>query len=159
MKYLCQELESKFLKIYKAAFCILIGVLLITPLSGCVNKGDTIAKTTGENPEPETIAKTTGENPESETITEEQALEAVKNYCLSSNPDLEGIINEGTYPVYWDISSSDEGEIVVLFRSYTGAQNKYYINRNTGDTYVTEFVPGIMDEEERTNENFNIADY
>ena len=92
-------------------------------------------------------------------LTDEQALSAVKNYCYEKNPDLEEIVKAGEYPVYWDVSSSDEQEIVILFRSYTGAQNRYYIDRSSGDTYVTEFVPGITDEEQKTDESFNIRDH
>lgn len=94
-----------------------------------------------------------------ENITDEQALGAIQKYCYSNNPDLKSIVDEGKYPVYWDIFSSDEKEIVILFRSYTGAQNRYYINRDTGDTVVTEFVPGITDEEEQTGESFNIHSF
>ena len=94
-----------------------------------------------------------------EGVTEEQALAAVKRYCYSINPDLESIEKTGEYPVYWEIASSDEQEIVVLFRSYTGAQNRYYIDPVSGNTYVTEFVPGITPEEMRTAECFNIRDY
>ncbi len=93
------------------------------------------------------------------TLTEEQALTAVQNYCRISNPDLERIEKDGEYPVYWDVSSTDEHEIVVLFRSYTGAQIRYYIDPASGDTYVTEFVPGISAEEERTDERLNVWDY
>ncbi|MCQ2522057.1 MAG: hypothetical protein MJ105_06725 [Lachnospiraceae bacterium] len=95
----------------------------------------------------------------SETITDEQALAAIQNYCYISNPSLVDIVNEGQYAVSWEVSSSDENEIVVLYISYTGAQVRYYIDRNTGDTYVTEFVPGILDEEEQTDERFNVKDY
>lgn len=94
-----------------------------------------------------------------ENLSDEQVLLAVKNYCYTINPDLEDIVNAGEYPVYWEISSGDEQEIVVLFRSYTGAQIRYYVNRTTGDTYITEYVPGITTEEERTDENFNVKDY
>ena len=59
----------------------------------------------------------------------------------------------------WEIASSNDKEIVVLFRSYTGAQVRYYINPVSGDTYVTEFVPGITEDEERTDESFNVKDY
>ena len=122
---------------------ILIGVLLASFLPGCTKKD-------------EIPIEVTVEQPVTENITEEQAMLAIQNYCISNNPDLENIMNESEYPVYFEIISSDDNEIVVLFRSYTGAQNKYYINRHTGDTYVTEFVPGIMDEEERTGESFNV---
>lgn len=43
--------------------------------------------------------------------------------------------------------------------SYTAAQIRYYIDRNTGDTYVTEFVPGMTDGEGKTDEQFNVKDY
>ena len=35
------------------------------------------------------------------TVTDEQALSAVKQYCYSSNPELERIESTGEYPVYW----------------------------------------------------------
>ena len=93
------------------------------------------------------------------TLTDEQALSAIRNYCYACNPDLESLVNAGGYPAYWDISSSDEQQTVVLFRSYTGAQIRYYIDRITGEAYVTEFVPGISSGEERTEERLNVRDY
>ena len=101
----------------------------------------------------------TGKSKNESVITDEQAVAAIRNYCYINNSDLEGIVNEGEYPVYWDISASDENEIVVVFRSYTGALNYYYIDPVSGDTYVTELVPGIIDEEQRTDETFNVKDY
>ena len=88
-------------------------------------------------------------------LSDEQALSAIRSYCLAGNPDLEGIANAGEYPVYWEITSSGEHEVVVLFRSYTGAQLYYHIDRLTGDAYVTELVPGISAEEKRTEESLN----
>lgn len=125
-----------------------IMVLLLMLLCGCRRNN-----TTEPSEMPEAISSTV------EKVSDEQALCAVKNYCCINNPDLENIVKEEEYPVYWEISSSDENEIVVLFRSYTGAQNRYYINRTTGDTYVTEYVPQITMEEQRTDETFNIRDY
>ena len=92
-------------------------------------------------------------------LTDEQAVESIKQFCYAKNPDLESIVDEGQYEVYWTVISSSEDEIVVMFRSYTAAQLYYYIDRNTGDTYETEFVPGITTEEERTGEEFNIKEY
>ncbi len=92
-------------------------------------------------------------------LSDEQLISAIKRYCFIGSPDLEGIVNAGEYPVYWEVSSSDEQKAVVLFRSYTGAQIRYYIDRVSGDTYVTEFVPGISSGEERTDESFNLRDY
>lgn len=92
-------------------------------------------------------------------LTDEEALSAVRNYCLSSDPSLESIVESGDYTVYWEIASSDESEIVVLFRSYTGAQIRYYIDRVMGSASVTEFVPGITDEEQPTAERFFAWDH
>ena len=99
------------------------------------------------------------EDVQTERITDDQAMTAIKNYCHKTSPDLENIEKEGEYPVYWEVISSDENEIVILFRSYTGAQIRYYIDPVLGDTYVTEFVPQITNEEEKTDEEFNIRDY
>ena len=92
------------------------------------------------------------------TLSDEQALTAIRNYCIAGNPDLENIAAED-YPTYWELASSDADQVVVLFRSYTGAQVRYYIDRATGDAYVTEFVPGITPEEMRTEESLNVRDY
>lgn len=91
------------------------------------------------------------------TITDDQALSAIKSYCYASMPDLKSMEEE--YPVGWEIESSDENAIVVLFRSYTGALVRYYIDPVSGETYVTEFVSGITPEEERTEETLNVKDY
>ena len=107
----------------------------------------------GKSTSPETEVETV------EELSDEQALSAIRNYCYSMNPELKSIVNAGEYPVYWEVSSSDEQEIVVLFRSYTGAQKRYYIDRITGDTYVTEFVPEIFTEEQKTDESLNVRDY
>jgi hypothetical protein len=95
---------------------------------------------------------------EAAPVEDELALSIIRNYCLSENPDLQQIVDAGEYPVSWEIASSDEQQVVILFRSYTGALVRYYIDRATGDTYVTEFVPGITAEEQRTEESFNLWD-
>jgi hypothetical protein len=100
------------------------------------------------------LASKTGE----EEITDDLAILAIKNYCYETNPDLKNMEGSDQYTLYWNVESSDENEIVVLFRSYTAAQVRYYIDKASGNTYVTEFIPGITNEE-RTDENFNIKDY
>ncbi len=92
-------------------------------------------------------------------ITEEQALAAIKNYCIEQNADLENVVNSGNYTVYWNVESIDDSDIVVLYRSYTGSQLRYYIDRFSGSTYSKEFIPGITEEEQWTNEYFNVKDY
>ena len=63
------------------------------------------------------------------------------------------------FTINWEVVSSDDKQIVVMFRSYTGAQVRYYIDKGTGETYVTEFMPGITENEEKTGEVFNINDW
>ena len=109
-----------------------------------------------EENEPYTGAEEDGEDTSKKQITEEEALSAIRNYCYANNADLKEIEEKGEYPVFWEIESNDGKEIVVLFRSYTGAEIRYHIDAMTGDTYVTEFVPGVTSEEERTEESFNI---
>ena len=61
--------------------------------------------------------------------------------------------------IFWEIESSSDDQIAVLYRSYTGAEIRYYINSVSGDTDVTEFVKGITDGEQKTDETFNAWDY
>ncbi|MCR5686991.1 MAG: hypothetical protein K6G58_03120, partial [Lachnospiraceae bacterium] len=92
-------------------------------------------------------------------ITKEQAVEAIRRYCFANNPDLEAMSGSDDYTVYWDASVNDAGEIVVLYRSYTGAEIRYYIDPESGEAYATELVPGIIDEEQKTDERLNVNDY
>ena len=94
-----------------------------------------------------------------EALSDEEALSAVRAYCLDSNPDLEGIVNAGEYPVYWMVETSSEQQVVVLFHSYTGSETRYYVDRATGETTVTDFVPGIMNAEQPSEERLNVRDY
>ncbi len=92
-------------------------------------------------------------------ITEDNALAAIRKYVEINQPDLADMEDSGDFTIYFEVESSDENQIVVLYRSYTAAQTRYYIDRETGDVYVTELVPGIIDEETRNDETFNIRDY
>ena len=92
-------------------------------------------------------------------ITDEQALAAVRRWCCLNNPDLQSIVDAGEYPAYWEIESSGDEQVVVLYRAYTGALVRYYIDRASGDAHVTEFVPGITPEEMPTDERFNAGEY
>ena len=94
-----------------------------------------------------------------QVLTPEQARDAIKNYCYSNNPDLKSLEESGEYPIYWGVVSSEEDEIVILYRSYTGSFTRYYINPSTGDTFSMDYVPGITDTEIPTDEFFNVKDY
>ena len=97
--------------------------------------------------------------PSADVITEDQAYQAVINYNLSSDSGFDGEINSEGYTEYFDVSTEEDGTIVVLYRSYTAAQIRYYVDPVSGETYVTELVPGVIDEEQKTGETFNVRDY
>ena len=112
-----------------------------------------------EQDKPETTDTPEQDQLATEALTDDQALEAIKNYVYETNPDVQDMENSDDYTLYFEVVSSDENEIVVLYRSYTAAQVRYYIDPVSGDTRVTEFVPGITEEEEETGETFNVRDY
>lgn len=148
----------------KAMHVVLLSLMLTMIFCGCSKSTDAAETTVPVSNGTSVSQSGVGGSTESETemmgeMSDEQVICAVMNYCYTQNPDLERIVKAQEYPVYWEISSRNAHETVVLFRSYTGAQNRYYIDLTTGDTYVTEFVPGITAEEQRTDERFNIRDY
>lgn len=93
------------------------------------------------------------------TLSSEQALAAVERCCRLANPDLDRIVSSGEYPVSWEVSESSAEQIVVLFRSYTGAEVRYSIDPVSGDARVTELVPAVSPEEQQTDEQINVRDY
>ena len=96
---------------------------------------------------------------DADTVTEDEALEAIKKYCSVNHPEVNEKLDSDEYTMYWSVSTNENDEIVVLFRSYTGALTRYYVDPATGQTYVTEQVPGIIDDEQRTEETLNIKEF
>ena len=92
-------------------------------------------------------------------LSDEDALAAVYQYTTEMIPGLADMANSGESAVCWDIADSDESRVTVEFRSYTGALNRFTIDRVTGEAAVTEFVPGIMTEEQPTGETLNAWDF
>ena len=99
------------------------------------------------------------ESSDTDLITEDQALAAIKKYWFEKEPELEDMLDSDEYTVYFEVTTNDDGEIVVLYRSYTAAETRYYIDPETGNANITELVPGIFDEETASNEKLNIRDY
>lgn len=126
------------------------------------NKSD--AETTSEKTAETDIKVSENETQDTENsvenpISDDMAKSAVMNYCFKQNSGLQDMYNSDEYTIYWEVEHSDESQIVVLYRSYTAAEVRFYIDRITGDTYVTEFVQGITEQEEKTDESFNIKNY
>lgn len=101
-----------------------------------------------------TTEATTAAVADAKLITDEMALDAIHDRCVLENPDNVELGGD-----HWIVESSDDNQVVVLFIAYTGAEIRYYIDRTTGDTRVTEFVSGIHDEEQESDEKFNVNDY
>lgn len=138
----------------------LLTMLMILGASGCDKKQDESTAPTVEQTKVEADKAESKEDTISlATIESDQALAAVRNYCIKRQPELADMANSEDYTLYWEVESYNADQIVVLYRSYTGAQVRYYVDNKTGDVYVTEFVPGITEEEERTEETFNVKDY
>ena len=91
-------------------------------------------------------------------LSEQQVLNAIELYCRMQNPDLNNM-SQDEYNYYWEVTESSDSSYCVLFRSYTGAQNYFSIDCETGEVNVSEFVPGVSIEETLTDEKFNIYDY
>ena len=91
-------------------------------------------------------------------ISDETARCAIEQYCRDTK--LASVENPDQYNISWIVDdSTTDDEIVILYRSYTGAYVYYYVDRHTGETHAAEFVPDIMDVPQPTDENFNALDY
>ena len=74
-------------------------------------------------------------------ITAEMALEGVSNYCHSEydwsiakdNRDIMGV----------QMGEESDSAYQVVFRSYTGAQVNFYVNKESGTTQMEEYVPTL----------------
>lgn len=139
----------------KRKIVLIIACCMALGLAGCSSESSA-DNNTGSGLQVEAIPTETADA--TAPITEEQAAEAIRNYCISENPELAEMVESEDNMAYWDASTTDAGEICVLYRSYTGALIRYYVNPETGDTYVTEQVPGIIDEEQKTDETLNLRD-
>ena len=91
-------------------------------------------------------------------LTDELALEGFENYLHFKIKNLDEILEEGKKPCTWGIASSDKNEIMIMFKSNTGSLLRYYINRNSGKTYVTSYSV-VINDYVRTKETFNVKDY
>lgn len=92
-------------------------------------------------------------------LSDEEVLSAIKAYCHDNYPNLDAMIEAGEPPIFWEIESTTDKETVILFRSYTGAEVRHYVDPYSGDTYITEYVSGITPEEEKLETTLNVRYY
>lgn len=88
-------------------------------------------------------------------ITAEMALEGVSNYCHSAydwsmaeeDPSMMGV----------EMGEETDTAYQVVFRSYTGASVNFYVNKESGNTRMVEYVPTLDIKEDAGT--INLFDY
>ena len=91
-------------------------------------------------------------------LTEEEAMTGFTNYLYFKIKNLQKILDEDKIPCTWGVASSDKNEIMIMFKSNTGALLRYHINRKTGKTYVTQYAVET-NSYFRTRETLNVREY
>lgn len=79
-------------------------------------------------------------------LTAEKAYEGVSNYCHSAydwsvaedNPSIMNL----------EMGEETDSTYLVVFRSYTGALVRFYVNKSNGATRIVEYVPALNIEDE-----------
>ena len=154
----------------KRLCCIIAALILTVLLPGCGTKDaaadhsprPTAASTTApertstpESPDvPETPAALEPAAPKSE-ITQEMAYAGVNNYChITYDWSIAEEIPDIMYVVNWD---ETETEYVVMFRSYTGAHELFYVDKASGVTRIVFYEP--VQQKETDEGTINIWDY
>lgn len=79
-------------------------------------------------------------------ITKEMAYEGVNKYCHSEYDW--SVAKENPSIMYVAMGDETESEYKVIFRSYTGAFVYFYVDKSTGTTRMTEYVPTLVAENE-----------
>lgn len=149
----------------KQICCMIAAVTVVTMLPGCGAK-DTPAD---HSPAPAVVSTVTPEStaapestvpPEStaapeQTITEDMAYEGVNNYCHKMYDwSIAEEVPDIMYVVNWD---ETETEYVVMFRSYTGAYEYFYVDKASGVTRIVSYEP--VQQKETDEGTINIWDY
>lgn len=137
----------------KQICCMIAAVTVVTILPGCGAK-DTPAD---HSPAPAVVSTVTPESTAAreQTITEDMAYEGVNNYCRKMYDwSIAEELPEIMYVVRYDETDS---EYVVMFRSYTGAHEYFYVDKTTGMTRMTFRDYGLNDEED--GGTMNLWDY
>ena len=72
-------------------------------------------------------------------LTEEQALEAVQKYYATIDPEIMNELSSEDYPTYFDVSTNENGEIVVIFRAYTYGVGNAVVKGGRYDNLLKHF--------------------
>ena len=123
----------------KKLFFVFIMVLVMSGmLHGCGTGDEAV-----DSPNPsEDLTADSSKN----DITKETAYEGVYHYCHSAydwsiaedNPDI----------MYLEMGKETESEYQAIFRSYTGTFVYFHVDKSSGTTRLTEYVPSLGIEED-----------
>ena len=123
----------------KKLVCVFILVFVIgTILQGCGTNNE-IADTSHPSEDLETKAP-------QNNITEEMAYDGVYNYCRSAYDW--SIAEDNPEIMYIKLGEETESEYQVIFRSYTGTFVYFHVDKSSGTTRLTEYVPSLGIEED-----------
>ncbi len=131
------------MKYQKSILSLVLAVTIMLSLAACGTKEPAGAAGTSEPSAVSGIAQRPNEAFDSSEnrITKEMAYEGVSGYCHSAydwsiakdNPDI----------MYVEMGEESETSYRVIFRSYTGAFVYFDVDKATGTTKMTEYVPTL----------------
>ena len=122
----------------KLVFVFILVLVIGTVFQGCEAKNDIADSSLAS----EDLSSTAPED----NLSKEMAYDGVYNYCRSvydwsiaeDNPDI----------MYVKMGEETESEYQVIFRSYTGTFVYFYVDKSSGITRLTEYVPHLEIEED-----------
>ena len=122
----------------KLVFVFILVFVMGAVFQGCGTRNE-IADSSG-------LSEDLGTEAPQNAISEEMAYDGVYNYCRSmydwsiaqDNPDI----------MYLKMGEETESEFQVIFRGYTGAFVYFYVDKLSGITRLTEYVPNLDIKEE-----------
>ena len=131
----------------KLVFVFILVFVMGAVFQGCGTRNE-IADSSG-------FSEDLGSESPQNAISEEMAYDGVYRYCRSAydwsvaeeNPDM----------MYLTMGEATESEYQVIFRSYTGSFVYFYVDKLSGTTRLTEYVPALNIEEEAGT--INLYDY
>ena len=125
----------------KLVFVFILVFAMGAVFQGCETKNEIADSSRSEEDLSSTAPQETIEN-----MSEEMAYDGVYNYCHSvydwsiaeDNPDI----------MYIKMGEETDSEYQVIFRSYTGSFVYFYVDKSSGITRLTEYVPHLDIEED-----------
>ena len=117
----------------KLYFTFIMVVVITVMLQGC---GATAATKNSSFPSNSLVISASDRK-----ITEELAYKGIYHYCRSVYDW--SITEENSDIMYLEMGEETESEYQLIFRSYTGTFVYFYVDKSSGITKITEYVPNL----------------